>query len=99
MNENVPTEQVVVTGTPVDTTNTKTVFGALNSPTPAWATWMFRVFLGLTTAAAVWVSGTNLIDPALKNEIVLILKVLDPIVFMVSKLFGLVPTDVPADSE
>lgn len=83
-------QQIVVTGTPVETSDTKTVFGAFNAPTPLWATWMFRGVFGLTTIVAFWIAGTSLIDQDIKFEVGLALKTLDAVVFLFSKMFGIV---------
>lgn len=86
-------QQVVVTGVPVDAGNTKTVFGAVSSPSPIWAKWMFRVIAILTTAICFWVAGTNLIQTGSKTEIMLALKVVDMLALGFSNMFGIVPTE------
>lgn len=91
MGDQLPEEQqIVVTGTPVEAANTKTVFGAINSPTPMWATWMFRIVFGLTTILAFWVGGSTLFEQTTKFEIIQGLKALDAVIFLFSKTFGIV---------
>ena len=63
---------------------------AINSPTPKWAKYTFRIILILTTAIAGWVAGTTLIAETSKMEVILILKLIDPVVFGISNLFGIV---------
>lgn len=70
---------------------TKTIFGAINSPTPQWATWMFRVVFLLTTVASGYLAATNLLSTEAKYEVTLVLKlVVDPLVYGLSKMFGIV---------
>lgn len=69
----------------------KSKFGPsqLNNPTPEWAKWMFRVTFLLTTVAIGYIAATNLLSQEVKYETTLVLKlVLDPLVFGLSKLFG-----------
>lgn len=99
MSEDLEPQQVIVTGDPIDVGNGKTVFGAVNSPTPLWATWMFRAIFILTTSLTVWIAGTSLIDIGVKNELMLLLKIIDPIVFIFSKMFGIVPIDILPEKE
>ena len=72
---------------------TKTAFishGAMNSPTPQWAKYMFRSVAVLTTIVAFWVAGTSLVQESYKVEIMLGLKSLDMLTFAFSKMFGIV---------
>jgi len=73
---------------------TKTAFishGAMNSPTPQWAKYMFRSVAVLTTILAFWIAGTSLIQESYKIEIMLGLKSLDMLTLAFSKMFGIVP--------
>ncbi len=71
---------------------TKTVI-SLTRKTPQWAIWMFRVTFALTTGATAYIAATNLIEPNAKYELTLLLKlIIDPLVFTVSKMFGLKET-------
>lgn len=63
-------------------------FDQITVKTPTWAKWVFRIVFMLTTAAVGWVAGTTLIQQNLKVELMLILKLIDPIVFGLSKMFG-----------
>lgn len=65
-------------------------FGALNSPKPQWATWMFRSVAILTTVVSFWIGATQLISDAAKVEIVLALKTFDMMILGFSNLFGIV---------
>jgi len=74
-------------------TKTKTAFishGAMNSPTPQWAKYMFRSVAVLTTIVAFWVAGTSLVQESYKVEIMLGLKSLDMLTFAFSKMFGII---------
>lgn len=68
----------------------KTKFGlqSLNRPTPRWAVIAFGVCLLLTTTLAGWVAGTQFLNDGQKFELILILKGIDPLLFGLSKLFG-----------
>ena len=63
-------------------------FDQITVNTPTWAKWVFRIVFMITTAAVGWVAGTNLIDQSIKVELMLVLKLIDPIVFGLSKMFG-----------
>lgn len=63
-------------------------FGAINSPKPQWATWMFRSVAILTTVIAFWVGSTQLLADEAKVETVLALKSVDMLVLGFSNLFG-----------
>jgi hypothetical protein len=71
-------------------TKTKVQFGALNSPTPNWAKWMFRSVAILTTVLAFYVAGTQLIAEQWKVEVMLGLKSIDMLTLGFSKMFGIV---------
>lgn len=59
-------------------------------PTPNWAKWMFRVTFILTTAMLGWMEATDLFTDATKHEVTIFLKLfLDPLVYGLSKMFGL----------
>jgi len=63
--------------------------GQIVNNTPGWAKWMFRITFTITTAATGYIAATNAIPQESKYEITLLLKLLiDPIVFGVSKMFG-----------
>lgn len=67
---------------------------ALTTETPSWAKWMFRITFIITTAFVGWVAATNVFDQETKYEITLALKLLvDPIVYGLSKLFGVEPKE------
>lgn len=72
-------------------TKTEVRFGmkSLSRPTPSWARFAFGVVLLITTAMAGWVAGTATLSETAKLEWVLILKLIDPFLFGVSKLFGI----------
>lgn len=61
---------------------------AINSRTPTWAINMFRITFVLTSAITLYVAGTNMIGDEAKVEWMLVLKVIDAIVFGLSKMFG-----------
>ncbi|MBA2648071.1 MAG: hypothetical protein H0U75_00470 [Legionella sp.] len=76
---------------------TKIGISQLTQKTPTWAKWMFRITFILTTALTAYIASTNLLSQNTKYEITLILKlVIDPIVYGVSKLFGV---DVKQEAE
>lgn len=61
---------------------------ALINRTPTWAKNMFRITVLLTTAAAVFVAGTNLVSEDIKYEFTLGLKALDVIIYGISEMIG-----------
>lgn len=79
---------------PVSETKTKTVI-SFSKPTPQWAKVAFRITFIITTAAVGYIAATNAIPQETKYEVTLILKLLvDPIVFGISKMFGIEVKDV-----
>lgn len=66
---------------------------ALNTATPTWAKNVFRVTMLLTTAIAAWVAASEMVEQTWKMEIILILKCLDPVIWGLSKMFGVEPPD------
>lgn len=87
----------------------KQTFGLnqINTTTPSWAKWFFRIVFFLNKILAAYIAATNLIDPVAKYEITLFLTlVIDPLAFGFSKMFGItveekenpdVQADVPDD--
>lgn len=61
---------------------------SLNRPTPTWARVVFGIAMLITTGLASWVAATTTLPDAVKVEWVLILKIVDPFLFGLSKLFG-----------
>jgi len=58
--------------------------------TPQWAKWMFRITFLVTTSLCVYFEATSLISDNAKHELLIVLKLLvDPIVFGISKMFGI----------
>lgn len=73
-------KKVIIDGEVVPVSKTKVKFlgqGSFSGPSPQWLKWLFRGVVIFTTAAAVWVNGTSLIDASMKNEIMLGFKFLD----------------------
>lgn len=86
-------EKIQIEDKLIPKSQTKVAFvsgGAINSPTPSWANWMFRVVVILTTVVAFWVSGTSLVEDHHKTEFMLALKTIDMLTLGFSKLFGIV---------
>lgn len=79
----------------------------INTTTPSWAKWFFRIVFFLNKILSAYIAATNLIEPAAKYEITLFLTlVIDPLAFGFSKMFGItveekentnVQADVPDD--
>lgn len=61
---------------------------SLGRPTPAWAKIVFGVCLLLTTLMTGWVAGTATLSEASKVEWVLVLKLVDPFIYGLSRLVG-----------
>lgn len=77
----------------VDKSETKTAFGAVNSPSPMWAKWIFRGTLVLTSVAVFVLASDPGISDAFKVRATVYLKAIDLLVFGFSKLFGIVPAE------
>ena len=69
--ENLKENEVIVKGSDVSLpeSQTRTSFGAVNSPTPVWAKWMFRGTAILTTVIAFVVAS----DPRTSGVVEIIL--------------------------
>lgn len=71
----------------------KQAFGLnqVNSTTPSWAKWFFRIVFLFNKIIVAYIAATNLISPEAKYEITLFLSlVVDPLAFGFSKMFGIV---------
>lgn len=66
---------------------------ALTLKTPIWAKNVFRATIVLTSAGTIYVAGTGLISDLHKVEIMLVLKVIDALVFGLSKMIGVEITE------
>lgn len=62
---------------------------AINSRTPLWAKNMFRITFVITSAIALYVGGTQMIEENIKLELMLLIKIIDGAVLGFSKLFGI----------
>ena len=68
----------------------------VNSTTPLWAKWFFRIVFLFNKIVMAYIAATNLISPEAKYEITLFLTlVIDPLAFGFSKMFGIVIDDKP----
>lgn len=61
---------------------------ALNYPTPTLAKNIFRITFCVTSALALFMAATQLIDENWKFEVLLGLKAIDGLVLGLSKMFG-----------
>ena len=87
-------EKIITQGKVLPKDETKTAFishGAINSPSPQWAKYMFRSVAVVTTILAFWIAGTSLVQESHKVEIMLALKSVDMLTLAFSKMFGIVP--------
>lgn len=62
---------------------------AIIAPSPAWATWMFRITLLLTSVIVFVIASDPGIPDDLKVRISVYLKALDLLIFGFSKMFGI----------
>lgn len=67
---------------------------SINSPTPLWATWVFRIFYGISTAVGVWLAATNVLSSQAKFEILLGFTALDRLAWTVARGLGVKKEDV-----
>ena len=64
----------------------------VNSTTPNWAKWFFRIVFLFNKIIVAYIAATNLISPEAKYEITLFLTlIIDPLAFGFSKMFGIEP--------
>lgn len=70
----------------------------VNSTTPSWAKWFFRIVFLFNKIVMAYIAATNLISPEAKYEITLFLTlVIDPLAYGFSKMFGVTIEDKKAD--
>lgn len=62
-------------------------------PSPAWATWLFRIFYGISTVAGIWLGSTNLIADGTKVEILLAFGAFDRFAWILAKGLGVKKQD------
>lgn len=67
----------------------KVKFGAITSPTPQWARWMFRGTAIITSVVALTIAADPAIANDLKIRILLYLKGIDLIVLGFANMFGI----------
>jgi len=67
--------------------STKTVI-SIQSPTPMWATWVFRITFILTTAATMVIAADPTIPDGVKVRIGAYLKGLDFVIWGISRMLG-----------
>jgi hypothetical protein len=70
----------------------KQTFGLnqINTTTPLWAKWFFRIVFLFNKIIIGYIAATNLISPEARYEITLFLTlVIDPLAFGFSKMFGI----------
>lgn len=70
-------------------------FLKINSPTPMWAKWMFRITAIVTTAISFYVAGSTLVLPQYKTEILLLLKSIDMVMLGFANMFGTTTNENP----
>lgn len=83
-------KKVIIDNKSVAIEDTKVQFGAINAPTPSWVKTAINITTILTTAAALFIAGTNLISEGNKYEVMLGIKAIDVLVVGVGKMFGVV---------
>lgn len=70
--------------------NQKFGLNQVNSTTPNWAKWFFRIVFLFNKIIMAYIAATNLISPEAKYEITLFLTlIIDPLAFGFSKMFGI----------
>lgn len=67
---------------------------ALTNRTPLWAKNMFRITFIITSAAMIFIAGTQVIPESIKFEAMLILKTIDALVLGFSKMFGVTNEEI-----
>lgn len=73
-------------------TKNKTVLSFIH-PTPAWATWVFRIVFLLTTAFAIIIAGEPDISDTIKIKIEVYLKALDFVIWGIARGIGVKKQD------
>ena len=73
---------------------TKFGINQLNNDSPTWAKWIFRLWFLVSKALIGWFAYTNLIPKPTLYELIGVFSLLmDPIMFGLSKMFGIVCED------
>ncbi len=73
---------------------TKFGIGQIGNVTPAWAKYGFRIYFFVSKAVVGWMAATSIIDKETLGEVTLFITLLsDPIVYGVSKMFGVQPEE------
>lgn len=67
---------------------TKFGINQVNTETPKWASWVFRIVFLLTTVATFVIAGDDNISNEVKVRIGVYLKALDMFIYGLSKMFG-----------
>lgn len=70
----------------------KTVL-SFRKPTPAWATWVFRIVFLLTTAAAIVISSEPGITDHIKVKLGVYLKAIDFVIWGIGRGIGVTKED------
>lgn len=71
----------------------KTVF-SFRKPTPAWATWVFRIVFLLTTATTIIISADPHIPDQMKVKLGVYLKAIDFVIWGIARGLGVSKEDV-----
>lgn len=71
---------------------TKFGIDQIGNATPPWAKYIFRIYFFVSKAFVGWMAATSIIDKETLGEVTLFITLLsDPIVYGVSKMFGVQP--------
>lgn len=74
----------------------KTVI-SIDKPTPAWATWAFRIVFVITTALSIWIASTKMVSDANKVEIMVAFKAFDFVIWGIGRGLGVKKEDYDTD--
>lgn len=78
--------------------NNKTIL-SFNKPTPAWATWIFRIVFLITTAATIVIAADPDIKDKTKVKLSVYLKALDFVIWGIGRGLGVEKGDFEVAKE
>lgn len=73
-----------------------TVGISFNSPTPMWATWIFRVEFFLNKALMMWIASTDIIPSNKLKVVIATFTAVDFFVWGIGRSIGVRPPDDPS---
>lgn len=74
--------------------------GQIGNDSPRWAKWFFRIYFFTSKAFIGWGAATDVIPKPMMNNITLLITLLiDPVLFGLSKMFGITPEEAQIEDQ